>query len=819
MQFTSKLTEGRYKALEREEEMFKKWQEEKIYQFTDDGKPIFSIDTPPPYTNAPWHLGGAIHYSQIDMIARTMRMKGFNVLFPMGLDRNGLPVEVQAEKENKISMHQVPREEFLEMCKTLLDNYGAQVLEICHSLGFSNNSFEWDQIYKTDHPKYRAETQATFIQLFKDGLIHEDARPNNYCPDCRTTIADAEIAYKEGKTWIYDIAFKVQETDEEFIISTTRPELIPAIGFVIYHPKDEKYHHLENLHAIPPIFDKPVAIHPHHAVDQEFGTGIMMICSFGDRVDVSLFREFGIDPTYVIDVDGKMTDAAGEYSGFHVKKARKLIVAKIEELGLLRGKKEIVHRYPICDRSKTPLEFIGMPEYYLKQVDYVPKLLKYSEQLKWTPKHMKQIWVDWLNRISIDWPISRRRYYGTEVPVWYCNACKEPNLPEPGAYYQPWKDDPPFDTCQHCGKQEGFTGDLRTFDTWMDSSISEVMTIKYPHFHKDEKLFEKLIKRPYVCDIRPQGKDIVRTWLHYTMLRSEQLFGKPAFDICWISGHVVDRNGERMSKSRGNIVKPEPLIEEFGGDALRFFGALEASHGSDIRFNKQRLAGGAKFLNKLYNISRFISMFPVTDEEVELLPADKWILSELSSTLKKAYDGYEDLNFHLPARELRSFVWDVFASHYLELVKNRAYNRDEIFSTEQQRGAWWTLHKVLKTVLKGLAPIVPFITDYIYRGIYEKPIHQLLFAEEPEIWNLYSDETTQALLEFNSFIWSEKKSAGISLREKVAKAYLSEAIKPFEKDLIAMHNIQEESESEFTDSLTLKLEEKVIAQIELKKEE
>ena len=322
-----KLPERTYNPEKQDINLFNTWQKEKLFHFNkESGKPIYSIDTPPPYANAPWHMGGAIHYSGIDMIARYKRMKGHEVLFPMCLDRNGLPIEVQAEKEFKVSMHDVPREEFLAMCKQILDRVGDMILNICRILGFSNNSFDWDDVYKTDQEQYRALTQSTFIKLFKDNQIYEDNRPNNYCTRCKTTIADNEIDYRSGNHILYDIKFKVKETGEELIISTSRPELIPAIGVVIYNQKDNRYKHLEGKTAVTPIFEDEIPILPHHYAKMEFGTGILMVCAYGDSGDVQIFRELKLNPKPIINTDGKITDVVPEFEGLKVKEAKKEIM-------------------------------------------------------------------------------------------------------------------------------------------------------------------------------------------------------------------------------------------------------------------------------------------------------------------------------------------------------------------------------------------------------------------------------------------------------------------------------------------------------------
>jgi valyl-tRNA synthetase len=790
-----KLEKKSYLHKEEEQNLFQEWQEKKLYRFnTETDKKIYTIDTPPPYTNASWHIGGAIHYSQIDMIARTMRMKGLEVHFPMGLDRNGLPIEIQTEKENSIKMQDTDRGEFIQLCKNLLNRYGDQILDLAYRLGLSNNSFEWNEVYKTDEEQYRAITQASFIDLFNRGLIYEDDKPSNWDPLLQTTVADAEIEYREGKHTLYEIEFTIPEIDETFTISTSRPELLPAIGVVIYHPSDVRYKKYENKQARIPIWNLEAPILAHPSADPNFGRGIMMICSFGDITDIRIFRELNLKPKYLINPDGTLNDLTGEkYTGLSITKARKIIVKDLKKINKIKNEEIVPHRFPISERSHAKLEFIGMPELYLQQESFVKKLKKYANKLKFLPEKSKQIWLDWLDKISMDWPITRRRFYGTEVPLWYCNECNETIVPKGGPYYQPWKDPAPVDKCPKCFGTS-FKGESRIFDTWMDSSISAYYILKYPHNKPVNQNFtDKLQDREYICDIRPQGKDIVRTWLHYSMLRGYLLFNQPMFKQAWISGHVVTDKGEKMSKSKGNSIDPMTIIEKYGGDALRLFGASEVSHGSDLRFSETKLSGISKFLNKLYNIARFISSFAFPDDFTgsDLVFTDKWILSELAEVSDKALRGYDSLNFHIPARELYQFTWETFASTYLELVKKRAYNRNNEFSSGESKSAIWTLYKCLESMLKLFAPIIPFITDYIYLKLYNKSIHTESF---PEI--LKYDEITSTLTEciiaLNSLIWKLKESnkPPIARREQIKTLILPEEMKPLENDLISYHNVE-----------------------------
>ncbi len=778
-QYKPKLKDKKWN-IKKEEELIKKWEQEGIYRFNKNSpKPVFSIDTPPPYASGRSHMGFAYHYAAIDSIARFMRMKGFEVLFPMGIDRNGLPVEVQVEKIHGIRMSETPRDKFLELCRELLDKYENNILFISRRLGFSMNSLSPEEVYRTDSPEYRSLTQATFIELWKRGLIYEDERPNNWCPRCHTTLADAEVEYAEEETDLVYIRFGLKDSDDFLIIATTRPELLCACAAVLVHPDDERYTHLHGKKAIVPIYGKEVPIIPHKEVDPKFGTGAMMLCSYGDTVDIRLFRELGLKPVKAINTEARMTEAAGKYAGLPVVEARKRIIEDLKSMGLVEKVERIKHKVPICWRCKTRIEFVSMKEYYLKQIDFLEDISKISDKIRFHPAHNKHILINWIKSVKSDWPISRRRYYGTEVPLWYCEN-GHVILPEPGKYYQPWREPPPVDKCPVCGSRK-FKGEWRTFDTWFDSSISALFISGYL---RDKDLF----KKAFPVSLRPQGKEIVRTWLYYTLLRVYQLTKQPAFKHVWISGLVMDEHGRKMSKSLGNIIYPEPLIEKYGADALRFAGAAETRLGADIMVSEKRIAGAAKFIQKLYSIARFISSFPEPREnEISLLASDKWVLAELNNLIARVKELYEDLDF-FAVNYVRDFVWDIFADHYIEMVKSRAYG--SIGSESEQKASWWTLHKVLRTVLKLLAPVTPFITDYLYRELYGKTVHLESFPE-PEKAERELLDLTDLIRSVNSAVWRVKRERNLSLRSPIRKLYLPKKLEPFAIDLRAMHNCEE----------------------------
>ncbi len=781
VEFKPKIKEKRWNP-ELEKKIWDKWQEERLYKFDKNSKkPLFSIDTPPPYVNTPVHVGHAYTYVWQDIMARSKRMLGFNVLFPIGLDKNGLPIEVQAEKEFNISMHETPREEFIKKCKQIIEKAGDASLDTFKKLGLSCN--EWDVKYEisgrydTDDPEYRRLTQETFIDLWKKGLIYEDLKPTNYCPVCGTAIANAEVEYKERPATLSYIKFKVKETGEDIIIATTRPELLCTCKIILFNPDDDRYKHLENQTAIVPIFGIEVKIIPHPVAKPDFGSGLVMICSFGDFTDIRTLRELGIEPTYAIDTKGRMTDVAGDYRGMKVEEARKQIIEDLKRQDLIVKQEKIQQRTPICWRSKNPIEFVALKEFYLKQVDYVDELKKISNKMKFFAPESKQILMDWINSISMDWVLSRRRYYGTEIPLWYCEECGYTYLPEKGKYYQPWKEPCPIKKCPKCGSNK-WRGEERTFDTWFDSSSSEAYIMGYLW---DKEFFKKHMP----CSMRPQGKEIVRCWLYYTILKSFHLYGIPPFKHCWIHMHVVDEKGKKMSKSLGNVIDPQEILKKYGAEAFRIWSCLEGNiTKGDIRCSFERIEGNSKFLTKLWNVARFVSMFPEV-ENPELTDTDKWILSELSLLVERTKKNYEVYEFSAIADDIRNFIWNVFASHYIEMVKTRAYGQG--FTKKEQESAWFTLHTIFKTTLKLLAPIIPFITDYIWRELYgEESIHKESFPKSE--WKYGLEKLTNRLLEFNTNVWKTKKDKGMSLKSGI-KMKILEELKPFEKDLKRMHNI------------------------------
>jgi valyl-tRNA synthetase len=774
-----------------EKPIYSEWKDSKKYVFNKSSKKkVYSIDTPPPYVNTPIHIGQATTYVLMDFFARFKRMTGHEVLFPLGLDRNGLPIEMAAEKKFDVKLTQTPREKFIEYCNKVLEESSMASVDSFLRLGIGFNSWEKGDnigdVYETDSPQYRSLTQDTFIDLWNNGLVYEDDRVNNWCPGCQTTLADAEVDYAELPSFFNDIKFKIKETGEDIIIATTRPELICTCEMICYNPHDERYIHLEGKHAVTPVFEKVVPIRPHPVAQPDKGTGLMMMCSFGDISDIRFFRELGLKPVIAINKDGTMNENAGFLNKMKIKDAQKALIVELDKRGLLVSQKKIKHRTPICERSKDPIEFIGMKEFYLKQLDFKEQLMDIAKQPRFFSEDSRKILFDWINAVSIDWPISRRRYYATEIPLWYCKSCGKAYVPEKGRYHQPWKQKCPAEKCVNCGGKE-FIGENRVFDTWFDSSISPLYIMKYS---RDEDFFRQ---NPQ-CSLRPQGKEIIRTWLYYTLLKDYLLTGKCIFEDVWINYHIIDEKGYKMSKSAGNGIDPKDVLDRFGAEPFRLWAALEGNlEKTDFRCSFERIEGAGKTVSKLWNVARFISMFNPKDLSFEsvnehLTDLDKWILNETNLLIIGANESYERYDFHNPVASIRHFIWEVFASNYLELVKNRAYNQNNEFTEGQKNAAIYTLNHVLDSVLILLAPVIPFITYKIYWSLRGKDIHFEKFITVGKEFRV--NISTSEIVELNSFIWKSKKEKGLSLRDEVKKLIIDEKFKGIQHDLISAHNIK-----------------------------
>ena len=724
-----------------------KWEDENVYKYIGDGsRPRYIIDTPPPYPTGAIHLGHVLNWVYIDMNARYRRQKGFDVLFPQGWDCHGLPTEVKVEETHNIKKNDVSREQFRQYCIDLTAKNIASMKKDMKAMGYSQ---DWTREFVTMNPEYMKKTQYSFLKMYEDGLIYQGKHPVNWCPRCQTAIAFAEVEYSDNTTFLnyvnfppavedsYDDIASSQESgkqadpkDEGILIATTRPELMSACVAVVIHPDDERYAHLLGKYVEVPLSHQKVKIIADEEVDPEFGTGAVMICTFGDKTDVSWVQKYDLEVIEVMDDDGTLTSAAGRYEGMDLQTCKKQTIEDLDAEGYLLKKEEVDQNVGQCWRCKTPVEILLKEQWFVAVRDLIEKTKVAADEMNWVPEHMKSRMVNWADSMEWDWCISRQRIFATPIPVWYCKDCGKVILPD----VEDLPIDPTVDNPKHaceCGCEE-FVPEVDVLDTWMDSSISPLSIAGWP----DEDYINH-----FPSNIRPQGHDIIRTWAFYTTLRCIALTGQKPFDDIVINGMVFGEDGNKMSKSRPEfVVGPEEVIEQYGADPLRTW-AANSVPGSDVIFDWKDIKHGYRFLRKFWNAFRFISM-QIFDEEVSydevkdyLGPLDLWILSKLNNLNVKVDNAFADYNFADTITSIERFFWHDFCDEYIEAVKYRLYTD---VSDESRRAAKYTLRTVVETSLKLLAPIAPFFTEEVYQYFSDESIHTTLWPEVYE--ELISEE-------------------------------------------------------------------------------
>lgn len=756
----------------------KKWEDEDIYKYIGDGsRPRYIIDTPPPYPTGLIHLGHVLNWVYIDMNARYRRLKGHDVLFPQGWDCHGLPTEVKVEETYGIKKNDVSRAQFREYCVDLTTKNIASMKSQMKAMGFSQ---DWNREFITMTPEYRRRTQYSFLKMYEEGLIYQGIHPVNWCPRCETAIAFAEVEYSDNTTFLNYVNFppavedsyddivssqasgkQADPKDEGILIATTRPELMAACVAVVIHPEDERYTHLLGKYVEVPLSHQKVKIIADEEVDPEFGTGAVMICTFGDKTDVSWVNKYDLEIIDIMDETGKLTEAAGRYAGMDLPSAKKQTIDDLDAEGYLLKQEQVDQNVGQCWRCKTPIEILVKKQWFVAVRELIKKTKDAAEEMNWVPEHMKSRMVNWADSMEWDWCISRQRIFATPIPVWYCKDCGKVMLPDAEDLPIDPTQDKPKHACE-CGCEE-FIGEEDVLDTWMDSSISPLSIAGWP----DEDYINH-----FPADIRPQGHDIIRTWAFYTTLRCLALTGQKPFSDIVINGMVFGEDGYKMSKSRGNVIGPEEVIEQYGADALRTW-AANSVPGSDVAFDWKEIKHGYRFLRKFWNAFRFISM-QIFDEEVSydevkdnLGPLDLWILSKLNNLNKTVDAAFAEYNFANTISSIEKFFWHDFCDEYIEAVKYRLYND---VSDESRRAAKYTLRCVIETSLKLLAPIVPFFVEEVYQYFDDQSIHTTSWPEiNEELINEDVENKGETTVELIDEVRRFKSASKIPLNTELAE--------------------------------------------------
>ncbi|HHX16674.1 MAG TPA: valine--tRNA ligase [Mollicutes bacterium] len=708
------MLDKKYNFLEKEEKWLNYWKENQTYKFKRDGREVYSIDTPPPTVSGNIHIGHIFSYSQTEMIARYKRLRGYNVFYPFGFDDNGLPSERLVEKEQGKKAHEIGREAFAKLCYETTDKYEDEFKNLFSRLGVST---DWDIAYKTISPTTTKISQLSFLDLVDKGHCYHKESPSLWCTECLTSIAQAELETKTIKTTFNYIKFKTVDENEEFIIATTRPELLPAIVCVFVNPEDDRHKHLIGKYAKIPVINVEVPIMADDKVAIDKGTGVVMCCTFGDQTDIEWWRKYNLPLKNILTPDGKIVDDVKDYGGLKIKEARSKIIEDLQSQNCILKVEEFEHEVQTHERCGREVEYSVIKQWFIDIMNHKDDFIKIGNEIKWHPEHMQNRYNEWVENVMWDWCISRQRYFGIPFPVWYCKDCGNPIFAsEEDLPVNPLVDHPTTNCA--CGSKE-YTPESDVMDTWATSSVTPLINMRY-----GEEINYEDILNP--MSLRSNASDIIRTWDFYTIVKSFYHLGKKPWDNVMISGFVMAGKGEKISKSKGNS-KSEPLeiIKEYSADAVRYW-AGSGRLGTDIVFSEETLQRGRKLINKLWNVSKFIEMHLQDYEDKEFNDfeyIDRWILGSFQEMEKGFLKYLDEYEVGLALNHLEKFFWN-FCDNYIEIVKHRLYRPEEFGETPRYSGQK-TVYTILYKLLQNFSIFFPFITEEIYQALYheEKSIH------------------------------------------------------------------------------------------------
>ena len=807
------------------------WVQNKTFAFdkTAAKENVYSIDTPPPTVSGSLHVGHVFSYTHTDLIARYQRMTGKKVFYPIGWDDNGLPTERRVQNyfgvrceptlpfdanfvaPNEPSEKQIPisRKNFVELCEKLTLEDEKVFESLFQTLGLS---IDWNYTYQTIDKRARTVSQRAFLRNLKRGEAYQAEAPTLWDVTFRTAVAQAELEDRERPGAFHKIGFKKQN-GENVYIETTRPELLPSCVALVANPDDDRYKELFGKTVTTPLFGVEVPVVAHQLADPEKGSGIAMICTFGDLTDVIWWREFDLPTRGLIGWDGRIvaenpdwltTESAKQTFEKIVGKtshtAREVLVAELKTSGDLVGDpKPITHAVKFFEKGDKPLEIVTTRQWYIRNggrdQELRTKLLKRGSELNWHPEYMKVRYENWVEGLNGDWLISRQRFFGVPLPLWY--KLDADGNPDYGQIIVPDENQLPidpqseapigFDESQR-NKPNGFIGDPDVMDTWATSSLT-------PQIAGSWELDNDLFNLIFPMDLRPQSHEIIRTWLFSTVVRSHLEENSLPWKNASISGWILDPDRKKMSKSKGNVVTPIDLLEEYGSDAVRYWAAM-GRPGTDTAFDTGQMKIGKRLAIKLLNASKFSLSLNATLNSADVTQdVDHALLNKLAQVVETATTSFEKYDYTRALEVAETFFW-AFTDDYVELVKERTYgNQGEAAANSARAALGITTH----TLLKLFAPFIPFVTEEVWSWWQEGSIHLQSWPKSSEIITNKSvgidplNNVTWILSEVRKVKTENKQSmkAEVKTLEIWAKAEVIEQVKDAQKDLIAAGNIKD----------------------------
>ncbi|MCD6435947.1 MAG: valine--tRNA ligase, partial [Clostridiales bacterium] len=716
-----KAMDSKYNPKEFEQRIYDFWMEKKYFSAkpNPDKKP-FTIVLPPPNITGQLHMGHALDHVIQDVLIRFKRMQGYEALWLPGTDHASIATEVKVlekiRKEEGLTKEEVGREEFLKRAWEWKDIYGKRIVEQMKKLG---NSCDWEKERFTMDEGCNNAVTKVFVNLYNKGYIYRGNRLINWCPDCGTTLSDAEVEHEDQKGKFYYIKYQIKDSDEFLTIATTRPETMLGDTAVAVHPDDERYKHLAGKSVILPLINRVLPILLDEYVDMELGTGALKITPAHDPNDFEIGKKHKLESIDIFNDDATINENGGKYEGMDRYECRKVIVKELEDSGYLLEAKDYEHAVGICYRCGTAIEPRLSEQWFVNMKELAKPALKalYENDLKIAPNRFDKVYTHWLENIR-DWTISRQLWWGHRIPAYYCQDCGEVMVSETA---------PKF--CSKCNSTN-IKQDDDVLDTWFSSALWPFSTLGWPEETEELKYF-------YPTNVLVTGYDIIFFWVIRMVFSGLEQLGELPFEHVLIHGLVRDGQGRKMSKSLGNGVDPLEVIDQYGADALRFMLATGNSPGNDLKFQMERVESSRNFANKLWNASRFLLVglddnvdYTLTGKE-NLELADKWILSRLNKAINEITVNIDKFELGIAATKIYEFVWDEYCDWYIELTKKRLYGEDE----EAKYTAQKVLLKVLEDILKLLHPFIPFITEEIWQNIQKKEKDLIV-----ESWPVYKED-------------------------------------------------------------------------------
>ena len=721
--------ENTYNPQEFEEKLYEKWEEKGYFKpsMNKESK-AYSIMMPPPNVTGKLHMGHALDGTIQDILIRYKRMNGFNTLWLPGTDHAAIATEakvVAKMKEEGLTKDDLGRNGFLERAWDWTHEYGGTIQKQQRKIGCS---CDWERKRFTLDEGLSKAVQEQFIKLYEKGLIYKGKRMINWCPNCHTSISDAEVEYEEEPSHLWHIRYQITGTDKYLTVATTRPETMLGDTAVAVHPDDERYKDLVGKTCILPIINKEIPIIADRFVDKEFGTGCVKITPAHDPNDYQAGLSHGLEIIEVFDESSIMNDLVPEYKGLKSIEARKLIVEKLKEIGALVEIEDYNHNVGKCYRCHATIEprisdqwFVSMKELTKPAIEAVK-----NDDITFVPKRYEKNYFHWMENIQ-DWCISRQLWWGHRIPAYYCQDCGEINVAKEKPH-----------TCKKCGS-ENLKQDEDTLDTWFSSALWPFSTLGWPEETEDYKTF-------FPTNVLVTGYDIITFWVSRMITSSLELTGKNPFKDVLIHGIVRDSQGRKMSKSLGNGIDPIEIIEKYGADSLRFSLVQGTTPGNDIRYMPEKLDQASNFANKLWNASKFVLMnLEDYDENVyedNLCYEDKWILSKLNTLVQEVSNNIEKYDLGVASQKIYDFIWNEFCDWYIEIVKLRLYDKEN----KTRKSAQYVLNKVLCDALKLLHPIMPFITEEIYTKLYNED-ESIMISNWPKYEEKYNFKDEEQKIE------------------------------------------------------------------------